>query len=74
MRLYDKLQMQALEISLNIRSTLSEKKKSFPIELTLRSLKPYSKLRDMDNEGNEIKQLKDGSFQAISFKPFWSTD
>jgi hypothetical protein len=42
------------------------------IELTLRSLKPYNKLRDVDNEGNELRFNKEtGYFEAVTFKPFW---
>lgn len=43
------------------------------IELTLRALKPYSKDRDIDSEGKELRRdRKTGEWIALEFHPFWS--
>lgn len=46
----------------------------FRIEQILRAIKPYSKDRDIDNEGNElIFNKKTGNWELINkaFIPFW---
>ena len=41
------------------------------IEMTLRHIKPYNGLREMNDDGLLMMEQKDGSYKAISFKPFW---